>query len=224
MNPINKRILLLLTLCSLSLLTYSQVNEITIRFIGNCGLHLSDGTTNIYTDFPYRSGAYNYMEYEDSEIENLEQNSIFLFTHKHADHYSGKIMKEVLKQKNGVKYGPWNLAALNNLSDLIPDFQIQAFKTKHFLSAKHHSYLITWHGKKIYLSGDTNTEATIKSMKGLDWAFLPAWLVQRTWEDDLIIDAKMMGIYHIGPKDNINIKGPQFLMLDKQGEVIRVSY
>ena len=40
---------------------FAQSNEIRIEFMGNCGLYMTDGTTNIYTDFPYKSGAYNYM-------------------------------------------------------------------------------------------------------------------------------------------------------------------
>lgn len=31
--------------------SYAQTNAITIRFIGNWGLSLTDGTSNIYIDF-----------------------------------------------------------------------------------------------------------------------------------------------------------------------------
>ena len=56
---------------------YGQKNEIKIRYIGNCGLHITDGTTHIYTDFPYKSGAHHYDKYDDSEIDSLKENAIF---------------------------------------------------------------------------------------------------------------------------------------------------
>lgn len=51
-----KQLLWTVILISILNLGFAQSNEITIRFIGNCGLHFSDGTSNIYTDFPYVSG------------------------------------------------------------------------------------------------------------------------------------------------------------------------
>jgi len=203
-------------------LGFGQSNEIKIRYIGNCGLHISDGINHIYTDFPYKSGAHNYIEYDNSEIDNLKENSFYIFTHKHSDHYSKKLLKRALKTKNGKAFGSWNIAELENLDEIIPDFEIKAFKTKHNFSLNHYSYLITWHNKKIFLSGDTENAETIGKMTNLDWAFVPAWLVVDSNEKDIKINTKMIGIYHIGPKDNINITGEKVLMLKKQGEVISI--
>jgi L-ascorbate metabolism protein UlaG (beta-lactamase superfamily) len=204
---------------------YSQNNEITIRYIGNCGLHLTDGITNIYTDFPYVSGFHQYVKYDDSELDEIKENSFFIFTHNHPDHYSKKRLRRVLKNKGGSKYGNWDVPALEALGKTIPDFQIQAFKTKHSLSRKHYSYLITWHGKKIFLSGDTEYPETITSIKDMDWAFMPAWLVKAALMDNnFIIDSKRIAVYHIGTKDEININGDRFLMLKKQGEIISLSF
>jgi len=203
-------------------LGFGQSNEIKIRYIGNCGLHISDGINHIYTDFPYKSGAHNYIEYDNSEIDNLKENSFYIFTHKHSDHYSKKLLKRALKTKNGKAFGSWNIAELENLDEIIPDFEIKSFKTKHNFSLNHYSYLITWHNKKIFLSGDTENAETIGKMTNLDWAFVPAWLVVDSNEKDIKINTKMIGIYHIGPKDNINITGEKVLMLKKQGEVISI--
>jgi len=203
-------------------LGFGQSNEIKIRYIGNCGLHISDGINHIYTDFPYKSGAHNYIEYDNSEIDNLKENSFYIFTHKHSDHYSKKLLKRALKTKNGKAFGSWNIAELENLDEIIPEFEIKAFKTKHNFSLNHYSYLITWHNKKIFLSGDTENAETIGKMTNLDWAFVPAWLVVDSNEKDIKINTKMIGIYHIGPKDNINITGEKVLMLKKQGEVISI--
>jgi len=203
-------------------LGFGQSNEIKIRYIGNCGLHISDGINHIYTDFPYKSGAHNYIEYDNSEIDNLKENSFYIFTHKHSDHYSKKLLKRALKTKNGKAFGSWNIAELESLDEIISGFEIKAFKTKHNFSLNHYSYLITWHNKKIFLSGDTENAETIGKMTNLDWAFVPAWLVVDSNEKDIKINTKMIGIYHIGPKDNINITGEKVLMLKKQGEVISI--
>ena len=89
----------------------------------------------------------------------------------------------------------------------IPNFEIKIFKTKHIFSAKHHSYLITWNDKRIYLSGDAESSETIAKMKNLDWAFVPPWLMVDAKEKGVEIDAKMIGIYHLYPyevEDAIN--------------------
>ena len=173
MKKICNGVVLILALVIISNIAIGQSNEITIRFIGNCGLHMTDGTTDIYTDFPYVSGFNQYMEYDDSELDDIKENSFFIFTHNHPDHYSKKRMKRILKEKNGMKYGNWNISELEDLGRSISDFQIQAFKTRHFLSRRHYSYLITWHGKKIFLSGDTEHPETIAKIKDMDWAFMP---------------------------------------------------
>ena len=216
--------ILIFSLFSISIPAFNQTNEITIRYIGNCGLHFTDGETHMYADFPYKSGAHHYAEYEDSELENLKENAFYIFTHKHSDHYYKGKMNKILKAKNGKKYGKWNIQALENLAAVIPAFHIEVYKTKHLFSFVHYSYLITWHGKKIFLSGDTEHSETIAGIEGLEWAFIPAWIARDIWESDLKIDSKMIGIYHIGPRDKINIVGEKYLMLDKQGEIIIVPY
>ena len=205
-------------------LGFGQSNEIKIRYIGNCGLHISDGVNHIYTDFPYKSGAHNYIEYDNSEIDNLKENSFYIFTHKHSDHYSNKLLKRALKTKNGKAFGPWNISELEKLGDSIPGFEITTYKTKHLFSLRHYSYLITWHGKRIFLSGDTESADTILDIKEMDWAFVPAWLVAEIVDSGRDFNTKKIGIYHIGPKDNIEISGPRVLMLKTQGEVISIPY
>lgn len=206
---------------------YGQTNAITIRFIGNCGLYLTDGSSNIYVDFPYKSGAYNYMEYDRSEIDSIKDHAVFIFTHRHADHYAKKIVKKL----DGQKFGPWNSDDLEKLGKSIPDFDIKAFKTQHKvygISFKHNSYLITWHGKKIFLSGDTGNSQTIATQKGIDCAFVPVWLLMDAREKGIELDeiSKLFAVYHIGPRDQItnDAADPKIKLLDKQGEVITIPY
>jgi hypothetical protein len=192
-----KETIFTLTFFLITTLGFSQSEEIKIEFLGNCGLYLTDGKTNIYTDFPYKSGAHGYMEFDESELDSIKENSIFIFTHKHSDHYSDKNIKKVIKEKGGKKYGSWNIDELKNLEKSVPNFSIQVFKTKHKWSAKHYSYLITWHNKRIFLSGDTESAETIGTIKNIDWTFVPYWILLDAKENDIKIDSKMFGVYHL---------------------------
>lgn len=221
-----------LTLCLFTIFGFSQTNEIKIEFLGNCGLYLSDGETNIYTDFPYKSGAYGYMQFEESELDRIKENSIFIFTHKHADHYSKKNLKKVITEKGGTAYGVSNIPELEKLNDNLNDFEIKSFKTKHKvfgINFRHFSYLITWHGKTIYLSGDTTNPETIGKIKNIDLAFVPYWLYENAIKQHINIDAKEIGIYHLYPYEieraekyfeNKKNEYP----LTKQGEIVTIKY
>lgn len=191
-----------LIVCSIASDGYSQSSEIEIEFIGNCGLHMTDGQTNIYVDFPYKSGAYGYMEYEEKRLDRIEENATFIFTHKHADHYSKKSLKRVMKVKGGREFGISNIAELEKLGESIDDFEIEAFKTKHSffgIPFRHYSYLITWHGKRIYLSGDTTNPETIGKVADIDLAFIPYWILANAKEQSIEIDAEMFAVYHLYP-------------------------
>ena len=43
-------------------------------------MYLTDGKQNIYLDFPYKSGAFNYMKYAKSEVDSIKKMP-FLFLH-----------------------------------------------------------------------------------------------------------------------------------------------
>jgi len=209
----------------MSTIGFGQQNEISITFIGNCGLYMTDGSQHIYTDFPYKSGAYNYMEYDPSELDSIKENAIFIFTHKHADHYSKKNLKKVLQEKGGRTYGSWNLSELKKLAEGIPDFEIQVFRTKHRFSFAHYSYLITWHGKTIYLSGDTESAETIGSVPNIDWAFIPYWIVSDAKENNIEIDTKVRAVYHFYPNQKIEGDIPEdVVLLQTQKEIFRIPY
>ncbi|WP_179008281.1 MBL fold metallo-hydrolase [Winogradskyella forsetii] len=191
-----------LIFCLIITFGFSQIKEIQIEFIGNCGLHMTDGITNFYIDFPYKSGAHGYMEFEESELDSVKENSIFIFTHKHSDHYSKRNLKKVIKKKGGETYGVSNISELEELGESIENFEIETFKTDHTvfgISFRHYSYLITWHNKKIYLSGDTTEPKTIGKMEKIDLAFVPYWILENAKEQNMTIDAKLFAVYHLHP-------------------------
>ncbi len=207
--------------------TFAQNKEITVRFIGNCGLAMTDGTTNIYFDFPYKSGAHHYMEYNLSELDSVKNNAIFIYTHKHSDHYTGLVKKNA-KKRNGRIFTPQNVNELLKLNGELKDFKIEAFQTKHRFSFKHYSYLLTWHGKRIFISGDTENVETLAAVTEIDWAFIPAWLLMDAIEKKIKLKTfiQTIVIYHIGPRDKITSdeSDKQVKLLNKQGEKFAIPY
>ena len=210
------------TLVFFSQRCYSQSTEIKIKFIGNCALHLTDGKSDIYIDFPYKSGAHNYMEYTKSVTDSIKDHAVFIFTHRHSDHYSKKLVKKL----NGSVYGSWNIPKLEKeLNNSSLEFSIQAFKTSHKFTFKHYSYLITWHTKKIYINGDTGDVAAVSKINAMDWVFAPFWLYRNAKEQNVTIDTKMFGIYHLYPTQQIGEGFPgNVRFLTKQNEVIALPY
>lgn len=214
MKPILRKISIFLLLLTLSNIGYSQTNEIEITFLGNAGFSMSDGTTNIYFDFPYKSGTYGYMTYDPSELDKIKENSIFIFTHKHADHYSGKLVRKL----NGKVFAGTNRKKIDQLNSQIPDFKIQSFRTKHRSSLAHYSYLIDWKGKRFFISGDTEHPETIASIKNIDYAFVPYWILTNAKEANLEIDTKTKVLYHLYPNQKFDGEIPEnYIVFNKIG-------
>ncbi len=213
--------LLIIAILLFSNFVFSQSKEISIKFIGNCALYMTDGNLNIYVDFPYKSGAHGYMKYNQSEIDNLKDDAIFLFTHKHADHYSGKLVRKL----KGKKYGPWNISKFGELNDSTNEFSIQMFKTKHLFTFRHYSYLITWHGKKIYINGDTGDVEPISKIKNIDWLFAPYWIYSNAVEENITLDTKHFAIYHLYPDQIIPKETPKdIFFVSEQNKIFTIPY
>lgn len=207
--------------CSL----HGQSDAITIRFIGNCGLYMTDGVLDVYVDFPYKAGAYGYMEYPASEIDSIRPGATHLFTHRHADHYNKKLVKGL----SGMVYGPWKVKKKRRADLTAPvynaaAFNVETFRTKHRFARHHFSYLITWHGKRIYLSGDTEGAETIAQVKGIDLAFVPDWIMADAKEKSIIMDAQRFAVYHLYPRQKEISSDPKILNMKDHGTVLELAY
>ncbi|MFZ1592161.1 MAG: MBL fold metallo-hydrolase [Chitinophagales bacterium] len=219
MNKRYRYLSALIVFFTISTRLFAQTPEIQVKFIGNCGVHLTDGKNNLYVDFPYKSGAFNYMTYNPAELDSIADNAYFLFTHKHPDHYSKKMLNQIKSKHKGNVFGKWNINEFAKFNTTFTDFTIETFETKHHFSFKHYSYLITWHGKKIYFSGDTESAVTIANVEQIDWAFIPTWIWTDAKENNLQINANMFAIYHLYPDQSVTNSMPEKIkLLNKQGE------
>lgn len=117
---------------------------------------------------------------------------------------------------------------LEKLGSIIPDFRIEAYKTKHKvfgISFKHYSYVVTWHGKKIYISGDTGELDVVRKLQGIDWALMNPWLYMNAQNEKVDVDAKMFGIYHLYPTQKLPEEKPESIIFFKEQEkVISIPY
>ncbi len=172
--------------------------ELRIRFIGNEGFELSDGETTILTDLPYRPGAFGYMRYDPEALDPRGQVTS-LITHRHADHFDEALFLE----------RDWSIIGPVEVTDRLPAdrviplseaievgaFTIRAHRTAHS-DVEHYSYLVTWHGLRLYFVGDTENPSHLLSVPKLTVAFLTPWLGCTAGAFARGIDAERMVLYH----------------------------
>ena len=75
------------------------------------------------------------------------------------------------------------------------DITIEAFPTPHG-NEDHASYLVIWHGLRLYFTGDTDSADQLLAMKNLDYAFVSPWLIGKIAEKKGRIDARTVVCYH----------------------------
>ncbi len=68
--------------------------QLTATFIGNEAFKITDREVTLFTDFPYQSGAYGYMEYDEALVKRTP-NSYCLFSHGHRDHFAAELVGQV---------------------------------------------------------------------------------------------------------------------------------
>ena len=192
---------LLLTILLATATTPPPTADLRLTFIGNAAVHVTDGKTTLVTDFPYRSGAFGYMTYDMKRLPPMD-GAAALITHAHADHFA----PELLQARPMKLLGPPQLArAVPGGQALTPgqpfrfgNFEILAFPTPHGQTEKieHFSYLVTWQGRKLYFSGDTESDDALLNMPGLDVAFVSPWVLFAAAKAGKRVDAKKIVVYH----------------------------
>lgn len=168
------------------------------EFIGNEAFRITDGTTTLFSDFPYESGAFGYMKYDESKLQPVER-SYCLFTHGHSDHFAPGLISKIGCTVIGpqsvlmLAKGARTIAPSQKIS--LPEFTVTPFKTDHD-ATEHYSYLVEWHGKRLYFSGDTESTAELKSQHSVDVLFITPWLLKYAQAQNALPRAKQMFVYH----------------------------
>jgi L-ascorbate metabolism protein UlaG (beta-lactamase superfamily) len=101
------------------------------------------------------------------------------------------------------------------------DISVEAFPTPHG-DTDHASYLVVWHGVRIYFTGDTESTDQLLAMKNLDYAFVSPWLLGKVAEKKATIDARTVVCYHHRAEDK-NIPAVQNRIVPRPGSVLALD-
>ena len=195
------------------------------RFIGNMAWSITDGSFTLMSDFPYDSGSVNgYMTYDAAtELRSPTRDTLALITHRHGDHWSPSLFPKT----GWMLVGPRDVVATMPQDRVVPasprflygPLRIDAIETPH-ANIGHYSYVVTWHGRRLYFSGDTESPAHLIALRDLDVAFVSPWLYRAVIKAGGRVDAKRVVIYHHEPQEQVP-ECRQGCHVPRQGERLR---
>ena len=176
----------------------ADAGTLDFRFIGNEAFEITDGETTLFTDFPYRPGYAGYMYYGLREVKR-RADSLCLITHRHLDHFDRNLMKRV----ECTVVGPEEVTGHLFGNEFLPleeevrfrTLTIRPIRTQHG-DLEHYSYLVTWHGLKLFFTGDTTDYDAVLRVDGIDVLFVTPWVARRILKQGLQIPGKKKVIYH----------------------------
>lgn len=218
----------------------AKAQQVSINFIANAALRITDGEHVLFTDFPYVSAAHGSMAYTYPYFVEQGNEVTTLITNRYADHFDPITFMtldwKAIAPAEVVGDLQTRYRTANEARDLVvaelqrtleldraqdpdgevtvvmpepiiePDtiiveenlmhgpIQIQAIKTKYGVT-EHYSYLLDWHGKKIYLSGETGETAHLADLPALDAAFLSPKLFENARKENMLPETKNLVIY-----------------------------
>lgn len=192
-------------------------------FIGNMAFRITDGTTTVYTDFPYESGYSGYMTYDFASVPK-DPGALCLVTHGHRDHFDAGLFAKM----DAVLIAPPDVESRVAKDRTIPfaksmryrDVAIEAIETPH-ARIGHVSYLVTWRGLRLYFTGDTDDVGALLAARNLDYAFVSPWLLEMAAGRKGRIDARRVVVYH--QQADEAVPAIQDRILPKQGETLTLE-
>jgi L-ascorbate metabolism protein UlaG (beta-lactamase superfamily) len=164
------------------------------------------------------------MKYDLKKIK-ISNSGVSLITHSHRDHWASELFQPL----NLKIIGPPDVLKGIDSSRVIPfekeiqyeGISIEPLATPH-ANVTHYSYVVTWHGVRMYFTGDTEELKTLLAMKDLDVAFISPWLAQSLLKEKQNLDAKKIIIYHHA--DGEKITAPTNSIVPKQGQIFEIPF
>src|SRR5690606_30852729 len=133
------------------------------------------------------------MSYEMADVPPIK-NGLSLITHTHSDHWNARLFDGMdtkviappsatkrLDQERVVPFSPEEPMTVGAI-------EVRAIEMPHKLAPEHFSYLVTWHGLRLYFTGDTETPADILQQHDIDVMFLSPWLIRTIERQHLALD------------------------------------
>lgn len=214
---------LLLLLVAAALPAAQTGTALEARFIGNMAFAITDGAVTLVSDFPYESGAFGYMTYEPAAAKTSTAGTLALVTHRHDDHWQPRLFNATGWKVLAPQDATGGLAADRVLaiasSVAFGPMTIEPIATPH-ASVGHYSYLVTWHGRRLYFTGDTESTDALLAARDLDVAFVSPWLLRAVSRDGARIDADRIVVYHHRVGETVTGCGAT-CVVPAQGDVLR---
>lgn len=140
------------------------------------------------------------MTYDSAQIRSATDATLSLITHRHGDHFDRGLFDATGWQVAGpadviAGVAPSRVVPLDGGTGRFGPVRIEAIETPH-ASIGHCSYIVTWHGRRLYFTGDTESTEALLAARNLDVAFVSPWLYRAVVRAGQRIDARQVVIYH----------------------------
>lgn len=195
------------------------------QFIGNEAVMVTDGDMTLFVDFPYKSGAFSYMMYDFDSVEPVGEDVLCLITHMHEDHFDPSLWEPT----DWKILGPHELTSeldSTRVIRMLPvtrynGIEVEAIATPHS-DVEHYSYLVTWHGVRMFFSGDAENPGQILEIRDLDVMFLSTWLLKQVAALRAYVDTRKLVTYHHYPTEDVEFY--QERVLPEQGDIFDIEF
>ncbi|MCM2256957.1 MAG: MBL fold metallo-hydrolase [Vicinamibacteria bacterium] len=185
---------------------FAAPRELRFTFVGNMAFHVTDGERVLLSDFPYESGYSRYMAWDWSGVPPATE-PVIVVTHRHRDHLA---VEHLDRFPGATLIAPDDALALAVGKPVKPlpatpkaaagGIEAECVTTPH-ASVGHCSWLVTWHGLRMWFTGDTEGPAALLAARDLDVAFVSPWVLARVARLGARIDARKVVVYHQQPDE-----------------------
>ncbi len=189
-------------------------SEITVTFFAHASLAIRIGERNVYVDPVMKHADYT----------RLPEADVVLVTHHHSDHFDREAVDELTTRRSEIICDRTSAKGIEarchtmrpgSVVTPFPGLRIEAVaaynttesRTKfHPRNREDCGYVLSVGGSRIYIAGDTEPTPEMRSLKGIDIAFLPVNQPYTMTVDQAVEAVKMLRPaifypYHYGQVD-----------------------